>query len=218
MFFCLLSSSAVRFGRIPKREKQRLLDEMQSYMNSLNESASMEMGGSSPPDNPCSPQNQTNDVSGPTLQFYCSDEKPLKMAVGSSNLTTPSFQSAAAQDGAPSHTSAQMQHMVQVKQGNLTTGYHVPTNLPVSSSSGDSPANINVDNAKYTFSSNQNQCPVSGHLSPHTYPSSQNGFRASDFQNQNSCPWKLNGGAKVLVSFLLLLSKQQKYVKWMSEH
>uniref|UniRef100_K7G8S3 Nuclear receptor subfamily 1 group D member 2 n=1 Tax=Pelodiscus sinensis TaxID=13735 RepID=K7G8S3_PELSI len=32
-----MSRDAVRFGRIPKREKQRLLDEMQSYMNSLGE-------------------------------------------------------------------------------------------------------------------------------------------------------------------------------------
>ncbi|XP_034170359.2 nuclear receptor subfamily 1 group D member 2 isoform X1 [Pangasianodon hypophthalmus] len=31
-----MSRDAVRFGRIPKREKQRLLDEMQSYMNSHN--------------------------------------------------------------------------------------------------------------------------------------------------------------------------------------
>uniref|UniRef100_G3P427 Nuclear receptor subfamily 1, group D, member 4a n=1 Tax=Gasterosteus aculeatus TaxID=69293 RepID=G3P427_GASAC len=37
-----MSRDAVRFGRIPKREKQRLLDEMQSYMNSLNESVAME--------------------------------------------------------------------------------------------------------------------------------------------------------------------------------
>nr|XP_028565399.1 nuclear receptor subfamily 1 group D member 1-like isoform X3 [Podarcis muralis] len=38
-----MSRDAVRFGRIPKREKQRLLDEMQSYMNSLNE-APMDVG------------------------------------------------------------------------------------------------------------------------------------------------------------------------------
>ncbi|XP_064778363.1 nuclear receptor subfamily 1 group D member 2-like [Oncorhynchus masou masou] len=36
--FVGMSRDAVRFGRIPKREKQRLLEEMQSYMNSLNES------------------------------------------------------------------------------------------------------------------------------------------------------------------------------------
>ena len=203
MLFCLLSSSAVRFGRIPKREKQRLLDEMQSYMNSLNESAPMEMGVSPPPDTPCSPQNQSNDVAGPTLQSYCSDEKPLKRAATSSNVSPSSFQNAEVQEGASSHTSAQMQHTVQVKQGNLTTSYHVATNLPVAPSSSESSANMNVDNAKYAFSSNQNQCPVSGNLSSHTYAANQNGFPANDFQNQNSCPWKLHGGAKVLVSFLL---------------
>ena len=47
--------TAVRFGRIPKREKQRLLDEMQSYMNSLNESASLEVEPPSGQEVPLSP-------------------------------------------------------------------------------------------------------------------------------------------------------------------
>uniref|UniRef100_A0A667Y9P6 Nuclear receptor subfamily 1, group D, member 4a n=1 Tax=Myripristis murdjan TaxID=586833 RepID=A0A667Y9P6_9TELE len=47
-----MSRDAVRFGRIPKREKQRLLDEMQSYMNSLNESAAMDMDSSPVRDTP----------------------------------------------------------------------------------------------------------------------------------------------------------------------
>ncbi|KAG2468593.1 NR1D1 protein, partial [Polypterus senegalus] len=54
-----MSRDAVRFGRIPKREKQRLLDEMQSYMNSLNESASMEVDSS--PDMPFSPGDSQSD-------------------------------------------------------------------------------------------------------------------------------------------------------------
>uniref|UniRef100_A0A8C4SCF8 Nuclear receptor subfamily 1, group D, member 4b n=1 Tax=Erpetoichthys calabaricus TaxID=27687 RepID=A0A8C4SCF8_ERPCA len=54
-----MSRDAVRFGRIPKREKQRLLDEMQSYMNSLNESASMEVESS--PDVPFSPGDSQSD-------------------------------------------------------------------------------------------------------------------------------------------------------------
>ncbi|XP_061583512.1 nuclear receptor subfamily 1 group D member 1-like [Cololabis saira] len=194
-----MSRDAVRFGRIPKREKQRLLDEMQSYMNSLNESASMEMGVSPPLDAPCSPQSQTNDATGPTLQSYCSDEKPLKMAAGSSNLnlSTPSFQSAAVQEGL-SHVSAQMRHTVQGKQGSLKRSYNAPSNVPVAPSSNESCTNVNIDNSKYTFSSNRNQCPVTGNLSSHSYTASQNSFQANDFQKQTSCPWKLHGGAKVL--------------------
>ncbi|XP_041095210.1 nuclear receptor subfamily 1 group D member 1-like isoform X2 [Polyodon spathula] len=41
---------AVRFGRIPKREKQRLLDEMQSYMSSLGKSAAMDIDSSPSPE------------------------------------------------------------------------------------------------------------------------------------------------------------------------
>lgn len=194
-------SSAVRFGRIPKREKQRLLDEMQSYMNSLNESASIEMEVSPPPDAPCSPQNQTNDGAGSVSQSYCSnlmnsDEKPLKMAAGNSNIV--SFQNSSVQEASLSYSATQTQHTVQREHANLTSSYHVPTNCPVGPNNNGN-ANTHIDNAKYIFSSNQNQCPFSGSLSSQSYSASQNIHPARDSQNQSPCPWKLNGGAKVLV-------------------
>uniref|UniRef100_A0A3Q0QXT8 Nuclear receptor subfamily 1, group D, member 4b n=1 Tax=Amphilophus citrinellus TaxID=61819 RepID=A0A3Q0QXT8_AMPCI len=193
-----MSRDAVRFGRIPKREKQRLLDEMQSYMNSLNESASMEMEVSPSPDAPCSPQNQTNEGAGSILQSYRSNEKPLKMAAGNGNPSASSFQSSAVQEPALTHTTTQTQHAVQVEQANLTTNYHVPANFSVAPTSTESSANINVDNSKYTFSSNQNQCPINGNISSQAYAANQNSFPANESPNQNQCPWKLNGGAKVL--------------------
>lgn len=189
----------MRFGRIPKREKQRLLDEMQSYMNSLNESASMEMEVSSPPDAPCSPQNQTNEGAGSLLQSYRGNEKPLKMAAGNGNTGASSFQSGAVQEPALSHTTTQTQHTVQVEQANLTSNYHVTANFPVAPTSTESSANANVDNSKYAFSSNQNQCPINGNISSQAYAANQNSF-PPESPNQNQCPWKLNGGAKVLVS------------------
>ncbi|XP_030585850.1 nuclear receptor subfamily 1 group D member 1-like isoform X2 [Archocentrus centrarchus] len=193
-----MSRDAVRFGRIPKREKQRLLDEMQSYMNSLNESASMEMEVSPSPDAPCSPQNQTNEGAGSILQSYRSNEKPLKMAAGNGNPSASSFQSSAVQEPALTHTTTQTQHAVQVEQANLTTNYHVPANFSVAPTSTESSANTNVDNSKYTFSSNQNQCPINGNISSQAYAANQNSFPANESPNQNQCPWKLNGGAKVL--------------------
>lgn len=208
--FCL--SSAVRFGRIPKREKQRLLDEMQSYMNSLNESASMEMEVSSPPDAPCSPQNPTNEGVGSISQSYRSnlingDEKPLKMAArnrnGNTNSRSSSFQNSSVPE--PSHSAAPTQHTVQGEQANLTSSYHVTTNCPVNNENTANNTN-NIDNAKYNFSSNQNQCPFSGSVSSHSYQANQNGYSARDSQNQSPCPWKLNGGAKVLVRLLFSLS------------
>lgn len=197
-----MSRDAVRFGRIPKREKQRLLDEMQSYMNSLNESASIEMEVSPPPDAPCSPQNhQSNEGAGSISQSYrsnliSSDEKPLKMAA--SNLGTSTFQNSSAHDPALSHTTTQTQLTLQGEQANLTSNYHRASNCPVAHTNNENSSNTNVDNSKYNFSSNQNQCPVTGHLSSQSYTANHNSFQASDSQNQNSCPWKLNGGAKVL--------------------
>ncbi|XP_044078819.1 nuclear receptor subfamily 1 group D member 1-like [Siniperca chuatsi] len=197
--FVGMSRDAVRFGRIPKREKQRLLDEMQSYMNSLNESASMEIEVSPPPDAPCSPLNQTNEEVGSISQSYRrnlmnSDEKPLKMAAG--NVGSLSFQNSSTQEPSLSHSATQTQHTVQGEPANLTSSYHVPTNCPVGHSSNEN--STNVDNARYTFSSNQNQCPISGRLSSQSYSANQNSFPARDSQNQSPCPWKLNGGAKVL--------------------
>ncbi|CAB1459316.1 unnamed protein product [Pleuronectes platessa] len=155
-----MSRDAVRFGRIPKREKQRLLDEMQSYMNSLNESASMEMEVS-PPGDALATANE-----GPVSQSYQVgltnvDEKPLKMASHNSNVC-PSYQNGSVQEPALSHQTSQ--HTVQA---NRTSSYHVPTNCPSASTNNENSTNTNMDNA-------------------------------NDSQNQNACPWKLNGGAKVL--------------------
>lgn len=196
-FLCL--SSAVRFGRIPKREKQRLLDEMQSYMNSLNESAAIdEMEVSPAADGLCSPQVQAAEGLSSVPQSYCAtlisaDEKPLKMAAGS--VGAPSFQDNA------SHPAAQAQHTVSGEQANLPSGYHIPAGCPMAPTKTENHANANGDNAKYSFSSSPAQCPFSGSLSSQSYQASQTSHHTRDSQSQSPCPWKLNGGAKVLVRF-----------------
>lgn len=173
---------------------------MQSYMNSLNESASMEMEVSPPPDAPCSPQNQTNEGACSISQSYRSnlmnsDEKPLKMAAGNGNIGSLSFKHSSAQEPSRSHSATQTQHTVQGEQANLTSSYHVPTTCPVAHTNNE---NSNIDNARYNFS-HQNQCPVTGRQSSQSYSANQNSYQARDSQNQSPCPWKLNGGAKVLV-------------------
>ncbi|XP_071388474.1 nuclear receptor subfamily 1 group D member 1-like [Centroberyx affinis] len=200
-----MSRDAVRFGRIPKREKQRLLDEMQSYMNSLNESASMEIEASPPPEAPCSPENQSNEGVGSISQSYCnnfvSEEKPLKMAASNNNHGHSSFQNNIVQESAFSHSTTQSQSHSSPSQGgqsNLTSSYHVPTHCPVASNNNNNPTSTNVDNAKYTYSNQSSQCPITGTGSSQSYPNNQNSFSACDSQNQSPCPWKLNGGAKVL--------------------
>ncbi|XP_068598359.1 nuclear receptor subfamily 1 group D member 1-like [Brachionichthys hirsutus] len=185
-----MSRDAVRFGRIPKREKQRLLDEMQSYMNSLNESASMEMEMSPPPPphGPCSPQSQTPEGAGSVAQAYRggpinADEKPPKMGA--------SFQNGSARDAPPSD--GQSRHAVQEEQADLLTPrYHAPP------PSQDVAASMNVDDAKYASSSNRTRCPFGGGPSPQSYAANRNSRRAGTSQSQSPCPWKPNGGAKVL--------------------
>lgn len=201
--YCLCSSSAVRFGRIPKREKQRLLDEMQSYMNSLNESATVdEMEVSPPADGLCSPQAQLAEAPGSVPQSYCAalisaDEKPLKRATGTTagrSLGAPSYQD--------SHPAAQGQHAATTEQANLPSGYHIPASCPVAPAKVENHANASGNNnSKYGFSSSPAQCPFSGSLSSQSYQAGQTSHPTRESQSQSPCPWKLNGGAKVLVSF-----------------
>lgn len=175
---------------------------MQSYMNSLNESATVdEMEVSPPADSLCSPQAQLAEAPGSVPQSYCAalisaDEKPLKMAAGSrsgSSLGTRSYQD--------SHPVAQAQHAAPTEQANLPSGYHIPAGCPVAPAKAENHANANGDNnAKYGFSSSPTQCPFSGSLSSQSYQARQTSHPARDSQSQSPCPWKLNGGAKVLVS------------------
>ncbi|XP_036007570.1 nuclear receptor subfamily 1 group D member 1 [Fundulus heteroclitus] len=192
-----MSRDAVRFGRIPKREKQRLMDEMQSYMNSINGPASMEMDVAPPSDGPCSPHNQTNAGPGSLSQSYPSEEKPLKMAAGGSR-GTPSFQGGTVQDHLAAQNLNPAQHRVPAEQLNVATSYHLAANFPAAACSNASSTSTNVSNANYSFSSNQNQCPVSGRISPQTFTASHGVTPDRDNQNPTSCPWKLNVGAKVL--------------------
>lgn len=159
---------------------------MQSYMNSLNESAAMdEMEVSPAADGLCSPQVQAAEGPGSISQSYCAtlisaDEKPLKMAAGSGGNV--SFQDNA------SHTA---HHAAPGEQANLPSGYYI-------SAKAENHANANANaDTKYSFSSSPARCPYSGSLSSQSYQASQ----TRDSQSQSPCPWKLNGGAKVLVRF-----------------
>lgn len=192
-----MSRDAVRFGRIPKREKQRLMDEMQSYMNSLNGPASMEMDVPPPSEAPSSLHNQATTGGASLSQSYPSEEKPQKMAAGNSILGSPSFQTV--QEASPSAQNLNAaQHRVQQEQINVSTSYHLAANFPASPCSNPSSTSMNVSNANYSFPSNKNQCPVSGSISSQTFTSSHGAIPDRDNQNSTSCPWKLNGGAKVL--------------------
>ncbi|XP_041654532.1 nuclear receptor subfamily 1, group D, member 4a [Cheilinus undulatus] len=201
-----MSRDAVRFGRIPKREKQRLLDEMQSYMNSLNESAALEMDSSSMRDTPSSPEDgNSKEAIGAISRAYrdifasrtnsSSQERPAKRAnIPHANSNTSHFSQDAAFTQAPSQPAS-------------TQSYQSCPAVPAAQSPVTHSENQhtfqNVDNNHFTYSlpanqnHNQNQA---NSITPHRGSSANyNSYRTTgSSQSQPSCPWKLAPGAKVL--------------------
>ncbi|XP_076123765.1 nuclear receptor subfamily 1, group D, member 4b [Alosa pseudoharengus] len=202
-----MSRDAVRFGRIPKREKQRLLDEMQSYMNSLNESASMEIDGSPPPETPASPdQSQSEEAIGSISQAYCniyvkSEEQDVKPVINNNNNNNNNMNNnvsparfhgnGVSQDSNhPQSHSHDAPHQSYHRQ--TTSAYHPsPARCPVTHRE-----NATLDNSHYAHpaSSNQSQhCPAS-----QNYQANQNSHSINETQAPTSCPFRLGGGTKVL--------------------
>lgn len=178
-----MSRDAVRFGRIPKREKQRLLEEMQSYMNSLNESAVIEL--ESPPMREIQSNNDdgnSKEAIGAISRAYhdifttsnnnC-QERATKRAHISNNNNCPFSQEGSF-------------HQVSSSQSYQFTPEVHPTLCPYTSNDNQPTFHPNVDNSHFTYSlpTNQNH--------------DQSSFCNQGKTTQTSCPWKLAPGAKVL--------------------
>ncbi|XP_062401546.1 nuclear receptor subfamily 1, group D, member 4b [Sardina pilchardus] len=204
-----MSRDAVRFGRIPKREKQRLLDEMQSYMNSLNESAAMEIDGSPPPETPASPdQSQSEEAIGSVSQTYCNvyvkteeqDVKPVVIHNNNNNNNNMNNNVSPARfhgNNAPRDSSNHAQshpHAApqQIFQRQPTSAYQPsPARCPVTHRE-----NSALDNSRYAHPASSNQsphCPAS-----QNYQANQNSHSINETQAPTSCPFRLGGGTKVL--------------------
>ncbi|XP_075898468.1 nuclear receptor subfamily 1 group D member 1-like isoform X2 [Nelusetta ayraudi] len=198
-----MSRDAVRFGRIPKREKQRLLDEMQSYMNSLNESAAMEMESAVMRDTPAAPiDGNSKEAIGAISRAYrdiftsshnSCPERPAKRAnIPVTNNNTYHFsQDASFPQGSSQPISAQTYQSCPVAPASL---------CPV--------APNNNQHAFHHGDNNQHAYPVSTNQSHNQYKNATHQKsnsanessiqNAANNQNQPSCPWKLAPGAKVL--------------------
>lgn len=197
-----MSRDAVRFGRIPKREKQRLLDEMQSYMNSLNESAAMDMDSPSVRDTPSSPEDgNSKEAIGAISRAYRDiftngnsngHERAAKTAnIHTNNNTSPFTQDARFNQVSSHPTSTQSYQSCPVASA---------THRPVAPNDNQSTFH-NVDNNRYTYlvSTNQNHDQSNSTTSQRGGSANHNSFHnAGSTQNQPSCPWKLASGAKVL--------------------
>ncbi|XP_018580824.1 nuclear receptor subfamily 1 group D member 1-like isoform X1 [Scleropages formosus] len=199
-----MSRDAVRFGRIPKREKQRLLDEMQSYMNSLNESASMEMDSPPPPEASRSPKNnQSEDAIGVISQAYRNifvngQDNSTKRGGINNNNNPSSLQNNSPQEASyPESRSLNLQ--TQGYPSYTTAGYRASPLCPVAPRD-NGPSFALVDNGCHSYpppSGQSNTQPSAGPL-PRAYPGNYNGCLASESQTQSSCSWKLDGNTKVL--------------------
>ncbi|XP_037101297.1 nuclear receptor subfamily 1 group D member 1-like [Syngnathus acus] len=168
-----MSRDAVRFGRIPKREKQRLLDEMQSYMKSLNESAAADMDYSS------SSSPSVNE----TLAGH--DDGGSKEAIGAISRAyqdTFSGRERTAKRAKLTNKDASRDCGSRQVSGQAKCAQSCPLD--------DNPLTFhNMDNA-YLASTNPTHRP-----SVDTLHRCRKAGKAS---NQPSCPWKLAPGAKVL--------------------
>ncbi|KAL2104263.1 hypothetical protein ACEWY4_001131 [Coilia grayii] len=202
-----MSRDAVRFGRIPKREKQRLLDEMQSYMNSLNESSSLDMNPSPAQETPLSPaESQSKEAIGAISRAYqdiftsTQDRLNKRDELGSTNSAPFSFANNPQPQDANHHGHA---NSVPAFHSPASAGYTVPADrCPVVPSNKNCPIS-SMDNSRYAYpaQSNQNHCPanVDTHKQVNSADPNQYNHSVSQSQGQgNTCPWKLAAGSKVL--------------------
>lgn len=174
---------------------------MQSYMNSLNESANMEMDSSPVRETPPTPEDcSSKEAIGAISRAYRnifstssdggSQERPAKMA----NLSTDNNNSSSfSQDASFLHP-------------NSTQSYQscpvAPAALCPVSSSDNKQAFHNVDNSSYAFPGSTNNNYEQPHSTTNLRGTSgdYNSYHsAENTPNQLSCPWKLAPGSKVLV-------------------
>ncbi|XP_078111152.1 nuclear receptor subfamily 1, group D, member 4a [Sander vitreus] len=195
-----MSRDAVRFGRIPKREKQRLLDEMQNYMNSLNESAAVDVDSPSARDTPSTPED------GNSKEAIGAISRAYRDIFTSSNSQGRAAERANITPNNNTFTFSQDASFTQVSS--LPTSAQSYQSCPVAAATlcpaipnDKQPTFHNVDNNRYTYlvSTNQNHDQFNSTTSQRGSSANNNSFRnAGSTQNQPSCPWKLASGAKVL--------------------
>lgn len=201
-----MSSLAVRFGRIPKREKQRLLDEMQSYMNSLNESAAMEMDSSVRDSTTSADDCNSKEAIGTISRAYRDIFTGSDSHERSSNRNSISTSSSSKNNNNNTSTFSQDGSFQPSSHPSSTQSYQ---SCPVShaticpvASNDNQPAFHKVDNNHYSYlvSTNQNHNQSNAAMGQRVSFTNHNSFPTGEVaQNQPSCPWKLAPGAKVLV-------------------
>ncbi|XP_019906922.2 nuclear receptor subfamily 1 group D member 1-like [Esox lucius] len=200
-----MSRDAVRFGRIPKREKQRLLDEMQSYMNSLNDTMELDSISEnlpSPAEAPC------KEAIGAISQAYqeifaSSQDRAAKRGINVNNNNN----SLPATCPFKGNTSEEATYGSSHPSSGSAQGYQAclagpAPRCPVTNDNQHS--FLPVDNGRYSYSATSNQnngqsnmgsTPQQPNLANHSFSMKE---ETQEPQTQPSCPWNLAAGTKVL--------------------
>uniref|UniRef100_A0AAY4C029 Nuclear receptor subfamily 1 group D member 1-like n=1 Tax=Denticeps clupeoides TaxID=299321 RepID=A0AAY4C029_9TELE len=164
-----MSRDAVRFGRIPKREKQRLLDEMRSYMSSLNESGCLDADSAPQREVPPSPdEGQSKEAIGAISRAYQDTFVGGQDRLSKRGDLRPAYQNHPPQNA------------------NFTRASHAPLYV-----------GCPAPNAccHYPAPANQNQSSVGPppRVNYHSFSAGE-----SQGRSVTSCPWKPAAGSKVL--------------------
>uniref|UniRef100_A0A1A8EJS2 Nuclear receptor subfamily 1, group D, member 4a n=2 Tax=Nothobranchius korthausae TaxID=1143690 RepID=A0A1A8EJS2_9TELE len=195
-----MSRDAVRFGRIPKREKQRLLDEMQSYMNSLNESPAMDMD-SPVRDSPtsvddCNSKEAIGTISKAYRDIFITNSSNHERSSNRANITNNNNNNTShfSQD-ASFHASSHLTPAQSYQSCPIASAASCPV-----ASNNNQQAFHKVNNNHYSclVSTNQNYNPSNTAGQRISYSNSNSLCNAEGADNQTPCPWKLAPGAKVL--------------------
>ncbi|XP_037540789.1 nuclear receptor subfamily 1, group D, member 4a [Nematolebias whitei] len=185
-----MSRDAVRFGRIPKREKQRLLDEMQSYMNSLNESAIMDMDSSvqdgTTSTDDCNSKEAIGTISKAYRDIFVDSSSSHERSSNRANVTINNSNTHPFSQDSSFQVSSHPAH-IQSNQA-----------CPVASNNNQAAFHKVDNNYSYLMSSNQNHNQSNAAINQRVSTTNPNKFCNEVTEKQTSCPWKLAPGAKVL--------------------
>lgn len=176
-------------------------------MNSLNESASLNVASSPPCDPPASPMEiQPKETIGSIAKAYQdifpnAPDRLTKRAAGSNNGSSgsTSFQSSTPQESSFSRLNPPATYHTGVP-----VGYTVAGLCPRQQMSSDNKCPL--DNSHYQNHAQSNQIPCQSTVNPSPQANYGSSYAAGEMQAQTSCPWKLVAGSKVLVrtKFILL--------------
>lgn len=170
---------------------------MQSYMNSLNESASMDC--TTLPETPASPEDgQSEEAIGAISQAYrnifVNGEKLLVKIDDDNNNNPSSFHHNQIQESGYTQSHPQPSISPQEHAVHSTTSCLTQSRCPFANHENKPTIQV-MDNNHYNFP--QSSSPNQGTTPPQSYPSKHNSY-----STQTSCPWRLSPGAKVLVGFM----------------